>query len=180
MSLASHSLAGFRSGRVVPWGLLSWSKPPVHARAFGHPVPRSGSCARRPVALPRSRVTPLDACPALRPRWCPRHSPLRVEDCCLPATGNRRLSLATPLRAILLSTTIRISGLHHAACLRATPGSVHPLATMHAGSLRTCWLGWGQVGLEPSSVLTHWVTTTNFMGFLPIPRSRASLGATSA
>ena len=45
--------------------------------------------------------------------------------------------------------------------------------------LLTGWLGLGQVGLEPE-VLTHWVTTTSFMGFHPIPRSRASLGATSA
>jgi hypothetical protein len=28
--------------------------------------------------------------------------------------------------------------------------------------------------------LTHWETTTNFMGFHPIPRFRAYLGATSA
>ena len=35
-----------------------------------------------------------------------------------------------------------------------------------------------QVGLEPS-VLTHWVTTTDFLGFRPVPRSRASLGATT-
>jgi hypothetical protein len=47
-------------------------------------------------------------------------------------------------------------------------------------SLLTCWLGFGQVGLEPFPVLTHWVTTTNFMGLLPIPTSRAYLGATSA
>src|SRR5438093_402598 len=40
----------------------------------------------------RSRVPPVTACPALRPRWCPRRLPERVEGCCLPATGNRRLS----------------------------------------------------------------------------------------
>lgn len=45
--------------------------------------------------------------------------------------------------------------------------------------LLTCWLGFGQVGLAPS-VLTHWVTATSFMGLLPIPRSRAYLGATTA
>jgi len=62
--------------------------------------------------------------------------------------------------------------------------SFHPAPYVHGWvctwmSLLTCWLGLGQVGLEPS-VLTHWVTTTNFMGCLPIPRSRAYLGATSA
>ncbi len=47
---------------------------------------------------------------------------------------------------------------------------------MHAGLLLTCWLGFRQVGLA-RGVLTYWVTTTNFMGFHPIPRFRAYLGA---
>jgi len=72
-------------------GLVLWWKPPDHARAFGHPVPQSGSVTRRQVALPSSRVPPVKTCPALRPRWCPGHSPSRTQDCCLPATGNRRL-----------------------------------------------------------------------------------------
>ena len=80
------------SVRGVPEGLVPWWKPPRHARTFGHPVSPSGMVARRQVALPRSRATPMAACPALRPRWCPRHLPWRVQDCCLPATGNRRLS----------------------------------------------------------------------------------------
>src|SRR2546425_954385 len=81
-------------------------------------------------------------------------------------------------RDILVSTTILIAGLHHAACILATPGSVQPLAGMHAGSLLTCWRGFRQVGLEPFPVLTHWATTTNFMGLLPFPRFRAYLGVT--
>ena len=48
---------------------------PDHARAFGHPVPPSGYVTRRQVALPSSRVTPMVACPALRPRWCPAPLP---------------------------------------------------------------------------------------------------------
>jgi len=101
------------------------------------------------MALPSSQATPMNACPALRPRWCPGCLPYRPQDCCLPATGNRRLSPQSLLRTILLSTTLLFSGLHHAACLLATPGSIHPLAGMHAGSLLTCWLGFDQVGLEP-------------------------------
>ena len=124
--------------RGLPAGLVAWSKPPHSARAFGHPVPRSGIRTRREVALPRSRVPPLKTCPALRPRWCPAHSPKRTPDCCLPVTGNRRLP-----------TTIPLSGLHHAACLLATPGSVRPLTGRHAGSLLTGWLGVDQVGFEP-------------------------------
>ena len=57
--------------------------------------------------------------------------------------------LYTTLRIILLSTTLHIAGLNHAACLLATPGSVRPLAGRHAGSLLTGWLGFNQVGLEP-------------------------------
>jgi len=78
--------------RAIPYGLVLWAKPPDHARAFGHPVPQSGHVTRRHVALPSSRATPVYACPALRPRWCPPCSPKRLQDCCLPATGNRRLS----------------------------------------------------------------------------------------
>jgi hypothetical protein len=88
------------------------------------------------VALPSSRVPPVKTCPALRPRWCPSHSPYRTQDCCLPALANRRLT-----------TTIPISGLNHAAYLLTTPGFVRPLAGRHAGSLLTCWLDVSQVGL---------------------------------
>ena len=158
---------------------MIWSKSPDHTRAFGHPVPQSGSLTRRQVALPSSRATPMKTCPALRPRWCPDCSPLRLQDCCLPAGGNRRLSPLMTWRAILVSTTIFFSGLHHAAYLLAFP----PASYAHCwvctwSSLLACWLGFGQVGLEPS-VLTHWVTTTNFLGLRPVPRSRASLGATT-
>ena len=77
--------------RGVLIGLVAWVKPPGHARACGHPVPQSGSCARRQVVLPSSRATPVKTCPALRPRWCPAHLPYRTQDCCLPALANRRL-----------------------------------------------------------------------------------------
>jgi hypothetical protein len=77
--------------RGIPLGLVAWVKPPGHARAFGHPVPHSGSCARRQVVLPSSRATPVKTCPPLRPRWCPVHLPCRTQDCCLPAHANRRL-----------------------------------------------------------------------------------------
>ena len=119
---------------------MTRGKPPGHARAFGHPVPHSGYGTRRQVALPRSRVPPVKTCPALRPRWCPAHSPSRTQDCCLPALANRRLP-----------TTIHISGLNHAAYLLATPGFVRPLAGRHAGSLLTCWLDVSQVGLAPGA-----------------------------
>jgi hypothetical protein len=100
------------------------------------PIP--GLWSRRQRALPRSRVPLLKTCPALRPRWCPRYAPKRIEDCCLPVRAHRRLT-----------TTLPISGLHHAASLRATPGSVRPLTGRHAGSLLTCWRDVSQMGLAP-------------------------------
>ena len=124
--------------RGLPYGLVAGRKLPVTPGPLVTRSPNPGMTSRRPVALPRSRVPPLKTCPALRPRWCPAHSPKRTQDCCLPATGNRRLP-----------TTLPFSGLHHAACLLATPGFVRPLAGRHAGSLLTCWRGFDQVGLEP-------------------------------
>jgi hypothetical protein len=124
-------------------------------------------------------VCPVKTCSALRPRWCPERSPSRLQDCCLPARGNRRLSLLTPCRDILVSTPIFLSGLHHATCLLAFPPASYAhcwVCTWRA--LLACWRGFGQVGLEPS-VLTHWVTTTNLLGLRPVPRSRAYLGATT-
>ena len=117
--------------RGIPYGLAAWWKPQDDARALGHPVPSSGHCAWRQVALPRSRATPMNPCPALRPRWCPRHSPQRVQDCCLPALANRRLSPRYTVRDILLSTTIHISGLNHAACILAHSSFVLPLLGWH-------------------------------------------------
>ena len=73
----------------------------------------------------------MHACPALRPRWCPEHSPYRIQDCCLPATGNRRLSLATALRIILWTTTIHISGLNHAAYTLVPSSFALPLPGLH-------------------------------------------------
>ena len=49
---------------------------------------------RKQLALPSSQVIPVSTCPVLRPRWCPAHSPYRIQDCCLPLTARRRLSLA--------------------------------------------------------------------------------------
>src|SRR5262249_13381861 len=77
--------------------------------------------------------------------------------------------LRTPWRDILLSTTLPISGLHHAACILATPGSVRPLTGRHAGSLRIGWLGVHQVGFEPYG--SHPLGNNNpFRGISPIPK----------
>jgi hypothetical protein len=51
------------------------------------------SCTRKHLDLPSSQVTPMTACPGLRPRWCPDYSPYRIQNCCLPSSQQRRLSL---------------------------------------------------------------------------------------
>ena len=138
LSLASRYLACFQTFVMslpgsCPGGSSRNTPGPLVTRS-----PNPGMSSRRPVALPRSRVPPVKPCPALRPRWCPAHSPERTQDCGLPAHANRRLP-----------TTIPISGLNHAAYLLAPPGSVRPLTGRHAGSLLTCWLDFSQGGLAP-------------------------------
>jgi hypothetical protein len=83
------------------------------------------------MALPSSRVTPVDTCPALRPRWGPIHSPMRSWDCCLPAQEDCRLSPLDLLRDILVPTIITISGLYHAACILDPSSLVRPLLGLH-------------------------------------------------
>ena len=137
LSLVPRYLACFSPFVVSPKG--SW--PGRSAQTTPGPLvtrsPTPGSTSRSQVALPSSRVPPVKTCPALRPRWCPAHSPFRTQDCCLPALAHRRLT-----------TTIHISGLNHAAYLLASPGFVRPLTGRHAGSLLTCWLDSSQMGLE--------------------------------
>jgi hypothetical protein len=117
--------------------------------------PSPGIASRSQGALPRSRVPPVKACPALRPRWCPAHAPSRAQDCCLPAHAHRRLP-----------TTLHISGLNNTAYLLAPPGSVRPFTGRHAGWLLTCWLDLSQGGIEPHSA--HPLGNINqFHGFSP-------------
>ena len=99
----------------------------------------------------------MDTGPALRPRWGPGHSPKRTQDCCLAATEPRRLT-----------TTLSIAGLHHAACVLATPSFVRPRTGRHVGSLLTCWLNVSQVGL---AACAHPLGNNNpFHGVAPNPK----------
>src|SRR5256712_1608328 len=84
------------------------------------------------------------------------------------------------LRTILWTTTIHISGLPHAAYILVPSSFVLPLLGVHVDFtpdlLARLWSG----GICTSPVRTHWVTITNFMGSLPIPRFRVYLGTSSA
>ena len=133
----------------LPAGLGAWSKRPDTARAFGHPVPQSGSLVKEPGGSPKFPSSPCEDMP---------RSQTPVVSCALaiahpgllPSSACKLSAFPSrPMKDILLSTTIHISGLNHAACLLATPGSVRPLTGRHAGSLLTCWLDFSQGGLAP-------------------------------
>ena len=59
----------------VPYGLVTRRKLQGTPGPLVTRSPHSGYETRRQAALPSSRVPPMDPCPALRPRWCPAHSP---------------------------------------------------------------------------------------------------------
>ena len=84
------------------------------------------------------------------------------------------------LRNILWTTTLHISGFHHAAYILVPSSFVLPWLGVHVDVtpdlLARLWSG----GICTSPVRTHWVTITNFMGSLPIPRFRVYLGTSSA
>jgi len=103
--------------------------------------------ARRTAALPSSRVTLVDTCPALRPRWCLGAHLSAPVTAAFRADARRRLSHARGV-VILLTTTFNVSGLHHTACILATPGSAPPVTRTHAGSLPACRLGFDRAGIE--------------------------------
>ena len=85
-----------------------------------------------------------------------------------------------------MATTIHISGLntgpveHPGICgVPSLPlASDSPYRACPQVQLLACWLGFDQVGLSRYAI-THWVTITNFMGSLPLPRSRIYLGTSS-
>ena len=118
--------------------------------------------------LSSSQATPLRTCPALRLRWCPLGLPYRLQDACLPAGQNRRLSPALTGLSFR-TTTMPFSELNIAAYTLATPGFIHTLAgyACRFATDSVANLLWWDLSL---SALTHWVTTVNFMASLSIPR----------
>jgi hypothetical protein len=120
---------------------------PDHARAFGHPVPHSGNMLKETGGSPKFPSYPYGCMP--RSQTPVVSSTLAIPRPGLLPSGACKPSAFPSLRDILLSTTLHIAGLNHAACVLATPGFVRPLAGRHAGSLLTCWLDVSQGGLEP-------------------------------
>jgi hypothetical protein len=103
---------------------------------------------RRQLDLPGSQVTPLDRMP---------RSPTPVVTNVLAVAPVGLLPSAPLTASALLSTTIQISRLYHAACFLAPPGFGLPLLGLPArfttSLLARLWLG---------GAYTHWVTLTNF------------------
>ena len=87
---------------------------------------------------------------------------------------------AGPLQDSLVSTTRRLSGRHHAACLFVPSRSVRPFLGVHVDVTPDLLARLSSEGTCAISARTHWVTATNCMGVRPLPRFRASLGATTA
>ena len=138
--------------------------------------------ARKPWALPSSRVTPMSTCPFLRPRWCPLLLAMAHERTaafrCMNDVGfpfprkDGKLSLWT--------TTIHISGFNLTACTLTTPGSIPSITGTHAGSLRTCRLSFSPVGLALLRSVAHRLGNSNEFQYLlseVIPSLRIYLGA---
>lgn len=100
------------------------------------------------MALPSSRVSPLTTGSALRrPRWYPARFTVPLTGL-LPAPRASVSAFSPASTGIILWTpTLLIAELDDAACRLATPGSVQPLAKLHAGSLLSGWRGVAQVGL---------------------------------
>src|ERR1051325_7974912 len=101
---------------------------------------------RRREVLPSSRITPLNACPDLRPRWCPACLPCRRQDCCLPdvdpvgfPSGCPDLSFDhhyTPFGAQFRGLRPRLPSASHTVSRRSHFGSAtDPVASLWSGGI---------------------------------------------
>jgi hypothetical protein len=117
-------------------GLAVRQKQPHQRRgswSAGTPTPPAIS-ARRQQALPSSRVAPVGACPALRPRWCPKDIAITPPGL-LPSGINKPSAFPPPAsqRGYPNDHNCAISGLNHAACTLAPSGFAHPIAGIARG-----------------------------------------------
>jgi hypothetical protein len=79
-----------------------------------------------------------------------------------------------------VSTTLRSAGRHHAACRFVPSSSVRPLLGVHVDVPPDLLARLASDGTCAISARTHWGTATHCLGLRPLPRFRASRGATSA
>ena len=133
ISLVSRYLAFFHL-RSCPLrlALRVWEITHRRLATFLYRFACPGALRKEMAVLSSSLATPVCACPARRPRWCPVDLPWRLQDYCLPAHPHRRL-YQTLARLSSWTTTIRFSGLSHAAYTLATPGFKHTLTGYACG-----------------------------------------------
>ena len=136
----------------------------------------SGFLGGRQLALSSSRFVLLNPCPGLRPRWCPKCSPFRIQDCCLPlfnSVGFPRFALVIfcPHQHIIsrLNVTAWVLALLSFRC----PLLVLPVS-FASGLLARLWPGgtWTSPCFSPHPLDNF----DKFQGFSsPFPMSRAFL-----
>jgi len=134
-------------------------------QAFGHPVPQP-ECGKETEGSPASRVPLWIPCPLLDPGGVLSTRRIRVQACCLPTTGNRRLS---PRYALEGYPTVhdythcgaRSRGLHPRSLQLRTP-----LLGVHVqfapDLLARALSGWD---VSPVRLVPTGATSTNFMAF---------------
>jgi len=124
----------------IPWSLLYFrslvriehSFPMPGLRLIGWPAPLTGLLLpRKHLALPSSQATPVTACPALRPRWCPDHSPNIASG---PAAFRylHNVGFCPVSRTYPMTTMSTISGLNPTACSLVPSGFGLPLPGLPA------------------------------------------------
>lgn len=137
---------GLHTGRSFP--------PAPRLLVFRYPL-SSGLVPQGRMALPSSRVPPLTACPLLRPRWCPRRSPVGLTPFATRTVAFRPFDSVGFHRS---NTCEQLSFVHNythfGAQSRGLPSRSPQLRTSRCrastwGSLLTCWLDFSQVGFEP-------------------------------
>jgi len=168
LSLASRYLACFRGSWFPCWARDLGESSQDPARAFGHPVPHSGYVVKEADGSPKLPSSPCED----RPRsqtpvvsWRLAITPpgLLPSSACKPSAHHNYTHFGAQSRGL----SPRYTRLHTAPYGEARGFATDLLARLSSG------------GTWAVSTLTHWETSTNFLGFHPIPRFRAYLGAST-
>jgi hypothetical protein len=139
--------------RGIPLGLVVWSKPPDHDRAFGHPVPCSSGASDK--ETPGSPKFPSSL-------WC--HAPLsdpggvpptcHTVDRTAAFRSFHRVGFACPACAAQLSSCPPLYSFRGSITrpgILLPPAPYAPCGVCTRSSLLPCWLGFREVGLAPRS-----------------------------
>jgi len=135
LSLPTYRLGSLRFSLAPRYSGPTLSSLSTVAVSFGwssrgllYPGPPCPSLRESRLDLPSPLASPLDACPALGPRWVPLRTAAGAGQCCLPVA----------LHAVGSPRQHPISGLYHAACILAPPGFALGLLLRTQDSLPAC------------------------------------------